>query len=71
MDPAKIRLIRKDIIKERGAAVFLEKSTRPQSSESPVKNESASLFFNLQLYSNLDSCGDIHCALGQLKKEEI
>jgi hypothetical protein len=23
------------------------------------------------LYNNLDSCGDIHCALGQLKKEEI
>jgi hypothetical protein len=21
------------------------------------------------LYNNLDSCGDIHCALGQLKKE--
>jgi hypothetical protein len=29
------------------------------------------LFFNLQLYNNLNSCGDIHCALGQLKKEEI
>ncbi len=66
MDLAEIRLIRKVIIKERGAAVFLEKS-----SESPLKSESASLFFNLQLYSNLDSCGDIHCALGQLKKEEI
>jgi hypothetical protein len=23
------------------------------------------------LYNNLDSCGDIHCALGQLKKEEM
>jgi hypothetical protein len=23
------------------------------------------------MYNNLDSCGDIHCALGQLKKEEI
>jgi hypothetical protein len=23
------------------------------------------------LYNNLDSCGNIHCALGQLKKEEI
>jgi hypothetical protein len=23
------------------------------------------------LYNNLDSYGDIHCALGQLKKEEI
>jgi hypothetical protein len=29
------------------------------------------LFLNLQLYNNLDSCGDIHCALGQMKKEEI
>jgi hypothetical protein len=26
------------------------------------------LFFNLQLVNNLDSCGVIHCALGQLKK---
>jgi len=23
------------------------------------------------LYNNLDSCGDVHCTLGQLKKEEI
>jgi hypothetical protein len=23
------------------------------------------------LYNNLDSCGDIHCTPGQLKKEEI
>jgi hypothetical protein len=23
------------------------------------------------LYNNLDSCGDIQCALGHLKKEEI
>jgi hypothetical protein len=23
------------------------------------------------MYNKLDSCGDIHCALGQLKKEEI
>jgi len=31
MDPAKIRLIRKVVIKERGGEVFLEKFTRPQS----------------------------------------
>ncbi len=37
MDPAEIRLIRKVIIKERGVAVFLKKSTRPPSSESPLK----------------------------------
>jgi hypothetical protein len=29
------------------------------------------LLFNLQFYNNLDSCGDIHGELGQLKKEEI
>ncbi len=37
MDPAEIRLIRKVVIKERGAAVFLEKSARPPSSESSLK----------------------------------
>jgi hypothetical protein len=50
---------------------FLRKIRQPPSFESPSKYESASLFFNLQLYNNLDSCGDIHCALRQLKNEEI
>ncbi len=71
MDPAEIRLIWKVVIEERGAAFFLEKSALPPSSESPLKCESASLFFNLQLYNNLNSCEDIYYALGQLKKEEI
>jgi hypothetical protein len=43
---------------------FLEKSARPPSSESPLKYESASYFSFANYAVNLDSCGDIHCALG-------
>jgi hypothetical protein len=43
---------------------FLEKSARPLSSESPLKYESASYFSTANYAINLDSCGDIHCALG-------
>jgi hypothetical protein len=43
---------------------FLEKSARTPWSESPLKEESSS-YFSLANYAiNLDSCGDIHCALG-------
>jgi hypothetical protein len=70
VDPAEIRIIQKVVIKERDV-VFFFKSTRLPSSEIPSKYESASLFFNLQLYNNLDCYGDIYCALGKLKKEEI
>jgi hypothetical protein len=42
----------------------LGKFTRPPSSESPLKHESA-YYFSIANYTvNLDSCGDIHCALG-------
>ena len=37
---------------------------RPPSSESPLKDESASYFSLANIAINLDSCGDIHCALG-------
>ncbi len=37
MDPEEIRLIRWVVIKERGTVVFLEKSARPPSFESPLK----------------------------------
>ncbi len=45
MDLAEIRLIQKVVIKERSATAFFEKSAHPPSSESPLKYESASLFF--------------------------
>jgi hypothetical protein len=42
----------------------LEKFAHPPSSESPLKHESA-YYFSIANYAvNLDSCGDIHCALG-------
>jgi hypothetical protein len=43
---------------------LLEKSARPPSSESPLKDESASYFSLANNAINLDSCGDIHCPLG-------
>jgi hypothetical protein len=43
---------------------FLEKSARHPWSESPLKDESASYFSIANYAINLDSCGDIHCALG-------
>jgi hypothetical protein len=45
-------------MKRRGR--FLEKSTRPLSSESPLKHESASYFSIANYAVNLD----FHCALG-------
>ena len=42
----------------------LAKFAHPPSSESPLKHESA-YYFSIANYAvNLDSCGDIHCALG-------
>jgi hypothetical protein len=58
MDPVEIRLIRKIFNKGSTAAGF------PLSSESPLKYESASYFSTANYAINLDSCGDIHCALG-------
>jgi hypothetical protein len=52
---------------------FSEQSARPPSSESPLKNESSSYFSIANYAINLDTCGDIHCALGPpltLKIEE-
>jgi hypothetical protein len=55
MDPVEIR---------KRCGGFLEKSARPPLSENPLKDESVS-YFSLANYAiNLDSCGDIHCALG-------
>ncbi len=64
MDPVEIRLIQYIFIKGSVETGFLEKSARPPSSKSPLKNESASHFSIANYAINLDSCGDIHCALG-------
>jgi hypothetical protein len=43
---------------------FLEKPARPPSSESPLKYEITSYLSIANYAVNLDSCGNIHCALG-------
>jgi hypothetical protein len=64
MDPVEIRLIRLIFILKKRCGRFKEKSARPPSSESPLNNESASYFSIANYAINLDSCGDIHSALG-------
>ncbi len=63
MDPVEIRLIRLIFIKGSVVAGF-RKIRPPPSSESPLKYESASCFPIANYVVNLDSCGDIRCALG-------
>ncbi len=57
MDPAEIGSFDRSSLKREARKVF-RKIRLPPSSDSPSKYQSASLFFNCQLYNNLDSCGE-------------
>ncbi len=50
--------LHKSSLKREARKVFRKNPPAPPSSESPLKFQNASLFSNLQLYNNLDGCGE-------------